>query len=332
VARAYLAPVQSEQEPVPVTASQPRDGAPGEWGKDLALAVGLGTNTFGRTTDAADSHRILDQFDAAGGSLVDTADTYSDGASESIIGSWLQRRRNRDRILVATKGGNHPRFDGLSASVIAAAVEESLRRLGTDCVDLYFAHYQDDQTPIAESAVAFDALVQAGKVRAFGLSNFDAEAVSEWLQVARREGLAAPVALQPHYSLVHRQPFESDLAAIASAHELAVLPYRSLGGGFLSGKYRTESDTEGKARGAGVRPLLTPAGLALLDAVEAIAAAHEVGAASVALAWLSRQPTVVAPLASATTLAQLDELVAAPTVELTSSELDQLDSASDLLA
>lgn len=304
----------------------------GRWGSDLALPVGLGSNTFGRTTDSAESHRILDHFEAAGGSLVDTADTYSDGASESILGTWLKRRGNRDRILIATKVGNHPRFDGLSAPVITAAVEESLRRLGTDYVDLYFAHYQDDQTPIAESAVAFDALVRAGKIRAVGLSNFDVDAVSEWLQVAHREGLAAPVALQPHYSLVHRQSFETGLDALASAHELAVLPYRSLGGGFLSGKYRTEADTEGKARGAGVRPLLTPAGLALLDAVEAIASAHEVGVASVALAWLSRQPTVVAPLASATNLAQLDELLAAPTVELTSSELSQLTSASDQLA
>jgi aryl-alcohol dehydrogenase (NADP+) len=325
-------PVPIEPASVPTPAPPPSDTTPGRWGSDLALPVGLGTNTFGRTTDAAASHRVLDRFEAAGGSLVDTADTYSDGAAESILGTWLQRRGNRDRILVATKVGNHPRFDGLSAPVITGAVEESLRRLGTDHVDLYFAHYQDDQTPVAESARAFDALVRAGKVRAVGLSNFDAEAVSEWLRVAQDEGLAAPVALQPHYSLVHRQTFEPGLAAVAAAHELAVLPYRSLGGGFLSGKYRTEADTEGKARGAGVKPLLTPDGLALLDAVEEIAAAHEVGAASVALAWLARQPAVVAPLASATDAAQLDELLAAPTVELTSAELGRLTSASDRLA
>lgn len=303
----------------------------GRWGDDLALPVGLGTNTFGRTTDATDSCNILDRFEAAGGSLIDTADTYSDGASESILGTWMQQRKNRDRILIATKGGNHAQFDGLSAAVITGAVEESLRRLGTDYVDLYFAHYQDDQTPIAESAAAFDGLVRAGKIRAIGLSNFDSDAVSEWLQVADREGWAAPVALQPHYSLVHRQTFETGLDALAATHDLGVLPYRSLGGGFLTGKYRTEADTEGKARGAGVKPLLTPAGLALLDAVEEIATDHEVGAASVALAWLSQQPTVVAPLASATNPAQLDELLAAPTVELTSSEIDRLTSASDQL-
>lgn len=304
----------------------------GRWGSDLALAIGLGSNTFGRTTGSADSHRILDHFEAAGGSLVDTADTYSDGASESILGAWLQRRRNRDRILVATKVGNHPRFDGLSAPVITASLDESLRRLGTDHVDLYFAHYQDDQTPIAESAAAFDGLVRAGKIRAVGLSNFDADAVSEWLRVTHREGLAVPVALQPHYSLVHRQAFEPHLATLARAHRLAVLPYRSLGGGFLSGKYRTEADTEGKAGGSGVRPLLTPAGLALLDAVEAIARVHEVGAVSVALAWLLQQPSVVAPLASATDPVQLDDLLAAPAVELTPSELSRLTSASDLLS
>ncbi|MGN6238132.1 MAG: aldo/keto reductase [Cellulosimicrobium cellulans] len=319
---------QLATSPVPETSER----SPGRWGDDLSLRIGLGTNTFGRTTDDAASHRILDGFVAAGGSLVDTADTYSDGASESILGSWLRRPAHRDQMVVVTKVGNHPRFDGLSASTVTAAVEESLRRLGTDRIDLYLAHYQDDRTPVEESAQAFDALVRSGKVRAVGLSNFSAAAVREWIQVARDGGLAVPVALQPHYSLVHRRPFEAELAGVAAEHGLAVLPYRSLGGGFLSGKYRTEADTEGRARGAGVRPLLTPEGLGLVDIVGAVAADHRVGAASVALAWLLHRPAVVAPLASATSLAQLDDLLAAPAIRLGAAELSRLAAASDRIA
>lgn len=298
------------------------------WGDELVLPLGLGSNTFGRTTDAAESHAVLDSFDTAGGRLIDTADTYSDGAAESIIGAWLRDRGNRDRMIIATKMGNHPRFEGLSAPVVTAAVEESLRRLGTDHIDLYFAHYQDDRTPVAESAGAFDALVRAGKIRAVGLSNFDAEVIAAWLQAADDDGLAAPVALQPHYSLVHREPYESGLAPIAAASDLAVLPYRALGGGYLSGKYRTLSDTEGRARGAGVTPLITPPGLSLLDTIEVVARDHGVAAASVALAWLREQRHVVAPLASATDTAQLDELVASATVCLSPAELDRLTAAS----
>lgn len=274
------------------------------------------------------SHAVPDGFAASGGTLVDTADTYSDGAAESILGSWMRERRNRDQVLVVTKVGNHPRFDGLSAPVVTAAVEESLRRLDTDHIDLYFAHYQDDRTTVEESAAAFDALIRAGKIRAIGLSNFDAGVVADWLRVADDNGLAAPVALQPHYSLVHRQPFETGLATVAAASGLAVLPYRALGGGFLSGKYRTDSDTEGRARGANVKPLLTPDGLDLLDAVESVAQDHGISAASVALAWLRQQPQVVAPLASVTDAAQLDQLVTSTTVDLSPAELERLSVAS----
>lgn len=299
------------------------------WGADLTLPLGLGTNTFGRTTDAAGSHAVLDSFEAAGGALVDTADTYSDGAAETIVGDWMRARGNRHQVCIVSKCGNHPRFDGLSASTVSGAVEESLRRLGTDHIDLYFAHYQDDDTAIEESAAAFDALVRAGKIGAIGLSNFDGDAVSSWLHAADEYDLARPVALQPHYSLVHRRPFESVLAPVVAESGLAVLPYRALGGGFLSGKYRTDADTEGRPRGAGVKPLLTTAGLALLDAVESVARDHAVAAASVAVAWLRSQPHVVAPLASATDTAQLAELVAGATLELTTEEVGRLDAASD---
>ena len=243
----------------PGAATSPRDHAPAQrWGGDLVLPVGLGGNTFGRTTDADASHRILDAFADTGGVLVDTADTYSDGASEVILGNWMRDRKNRHEVVVSTKGGNHPPLEGLSATTVTAAAEESLSRLGTDYIDLYFAHYQDDQTPIEETAAAFDALVRAGKIRAIGLSNFNADAVREWIDTAVSNGFAAPAVLQPHFSLVHRQPFEAELAPLAREAGLAVLPYRALGGGFLSGKYRTEADTEDRARGAGVRPLLTP--------------------------------------------------------------------------
>ncbi len=317
----------------PGAATRPIDHAPGRrWGADLVVPVGLGGNTFGRTTDAAASHRVLDAFAEGGGVLVDTADTYSDGASEAILGDWMRDRKNRDQVVVSTKGGNHPAFEGLSATTVTAAAEESLRRLGTDYIDLYFAHHQDDRTPIEESAAAFDALVRAGKIRAIGLSNFTADAVREWIDTAGRNGLAAPVALQPHFSLVHRQPFETVFAPLASEAGLAVLPYRALGGGFLSGKYRTEADTEDRARGAGVRPLLTPQGLRLLDTIDAIAHEHHVRAATIALAWLIHQPTVTAPLASATSGAQLDDLLAAPAITLDDAQITRLDTAADELA
>ncbi len=317
----------------PGVATSPLDRPPEHrWGDDLAVPVGLGGNTFGRTTDAAASHRVLDAFAEAGGVLVDTADTYSDGASEAILGAWMRDRKNRDQVVVSTKGGNHPAFEGLSATTVAAAAEESLRRLGTDHIDLYFAHYQDDQTPIEETAAAFDALVRAGKIRAFGLSNFTADAVCEWIDTAASNGFAAPIALQPHFSLVHRQPFETELAPLASEAGLAVLPYRALGGGFLSGKYRTEADTEDRARGAGVRPLLIPEGLRLLDTIDVIAREHHVRAATIALAWLMHQPTVTAPLASATSGAQLEELLAAPTITLEQAEITRLNTAADDLA
>ncbi|WP_341925237.1 aldo/keto reductase [Nocardioides psychrotolerans] len=311
-------------------AGRPIDRAPGSrWGDDLAVPIGLGTNTFGRTTDAAASHRVLDEFAEAGGVLVDTADTYSDGASEVILGDWMRARNNRAQVVVTTKCGNLPPFDGLSASQVAAAAEESLRRLGTNYIDLYFAHYQDDETPIEETAEAFDALVRVGKIRAIGLSNFTADAVCEWIDTANANGLAVPVALQPHYSLVHRKPFETELAPLASEAGLAVLPYRALGGGFLSGKYRTEADTEDRARGGGVRPLITPEGLGLLDTIDAIAQEHNVTAAAIALAWLMQSPTVTAPLVSATSGAQLDDLLAAPAVTLDEAQITRLDIASD---
>lgn len=179
---------------------------------------------------------------------------------------------------------------------------------------------------------AFDSVVRAGKARAIGLSNFAAEAVQEWVHIARDGDYAVPVAFQPHYSLVHRNPYEREYAAMASTERLAVLPYRALGGGFLSGKYRTETDTDGRARGAAILPLLTPAGLGVLDTLDAIAHSHDVQPAAVALAWLLRQPTVTAPLVSATSTRQLSELLEAPTVRLDAAEIARISASAESLA
>ncbi|WP_353650431.1 aldo/keto reductase [Nakamurella sp. A5-74] len=295
------------------------------------LPIGLGTNTFGRTMDEGQSCQVLDFFVEAGGTLVDTADTYSNGESEVIIGRWMRERGTREQVTLVSKVGNHADFDGLSAKSVAGGLESSLRRLSTDSIDIYFAHYEDRTVPVAESAAAFDAAFRAGKIRAVGLSNFAAATIDEWLDVARSGGLEAPVVLQPHYSLSQRQPYESEVAGIAAAEGLMVLPYRALGGGFLTGKYRTTADTQGRARGAGVLPLLTPAGLRLLDTLDAIARTHDVRPAAIALAWLLQQPTVTAPLASATSTTQLAELLAAPTVRMDDSDLDRLTAAADSL-
>ena len=292
----------------------------------LTLRLGLGTNTFGRTSDEQASHAVIDAFVDAGGSLVDTADTY--GESEAILGRWLARTGRRESISVTTKVGNHPEFEGLSAATVKGGADASLRRLDIDRIDLYYAHYQDDSTPVEESVRAFDSLVRSGKIGHIGLSNFTPEAVAEWLSVAEECGCVAPIALQPHYSLIHRRAYETGYAALAQQASLRVFPYRALGGGFLSGKYRTESDLEGRARGAGVRGHLTHEGLGVVEAVRHIAEVRDVPVAAVALAWLLHQPSVSAPIASATTPEQLADLVAADTLTLTADELDLLSSAS----
>ena len=261
----------------------------------LTVRIGLGTNTFGRTSDEAASRAVLDAFVDAGGTLVDTADTY--GESEAILGRWLagssRREGHRDHQV-----GNHPEFEGLSTRSVTGGAAASLRRLDIDRIDLYYAHYQDDSTQIEESVRAFDDLVRAGKIGHVGLSNFTPPAIAEWLAVADEGGYAAPIALQPHYSLLHRRAYETEYAALAQGAGREVHPYRALGGGFLSGKYRTELDLERRARGAGVRGLLTLEGLGVVNVVRDIADAHDAPTAAVALAWLINQPTVTAPLAT----------------------------------
>jgi aryl-alcohol dehydrogenase-like predicted oxidoreductase len=297
--------------------------------------LGLGGNTFGGRTDAAASEEVLDAFAAGGGNFVDTADSYSHwvpgnrgGESETVLGEWMRRRGNRASVVVATKVGGHPEFKGLAPDTIARAADASLRRLQTDYIDLYYAHHDDPAVPVAEIANAFDALVRAGKVRHVAISNLAPDRIAEWMRLARDNGLALPVALQPQYSLVSRHSYEQKLAPLAETHGLAVFPYFALANGFLTGKYRGVADLEGASRGNAVAPFLNANGLGLIDALESIASAHGAAIATVALAWLLAKPTITAPLASATSPAQLAELLAVAELELSADEVAALDVAS----
>lgn len=296
--------------------------------------LGLGTNTFNNPGTPEEYYAVLDGFVERGGNFLDTADMYSHwvpgntgGESETVIGQWLTSRGSRDDVVVATKVSGKPGLLGLAPATINQGVEDSLRRLQTDHIDLYYAHYQDDQTPVVESAAAFDALVRAGKVRAVALSNFTAQAIDEWFRVSEENGFALPVALQPQYSLVARQ-YEGELSDAARRHGLSVFPYQVLAGGFLSGKYRSEADLEGRARAGSVQGYLTPEGLRVVAALDDVAAAHDTDVASVALAWAVADGKVTAPLAAATSTQQLDQLFAAASLTLTRDEIAALDEAS----
>ena len=301
--------------------------------------LALGGNTFGWTSDEQTSHDVLDAFVAEGGNFVDTADGYSSwvpgnsgGESETIIGGWFAKRGNRSSVVLGTKVSQHPDFPGLSAANVAAAADASLSRLQTDYIDLYYAHFDDASTPLDETASAFNDLVVAGKVRNIALSNYSAARVAEWFEVAEREGFALPVALQPHYNLVHRESFEGELAAIVADKQLGVVPYSALASGFLTGKYRSSDDLGKSPRGQGVSGYLSDAGLGVLAALDGIASAHGVAVASVSLAWLRTRPNVVAPLASARTVEQLPTLMESATLELAPAEIAELYRASAKIA
>ena len=297
--------------------------------------LGLGGNTFGWTSDKETSFAVLDAYVAGGGDFIDTSDSYSawvpgnsGGESETIIGEWTAARGNRDSVIIATKVSRHPRLRGLSRSNVLAGAEASLVRLGTDYIDLYYAHGDDPEVPVAEAVGVFGELQQAGKIRHVGLSNYTAPRLREWFAAADAAGLARPVALQPHYNLVERASYEGSLAAVVAELGLGVLPYYALASGFLAGKYRSAADGAGTARQPGASRYLTPAGLAVLAALDSIAADRGVEVASVALAWLLTRPGVVAPLASARTLEQLPALLASATLDLTTDEIEALDKAS----
>ncbi|MGW1895354.1 aldo/keto reductase [Streptomyces sp. NPDC002004] len=295
----------------------------------------LGGNVFGWTADEAQSFAVLDAYTAAGGNFVDTADAYSawapgheGGESETVIGKWLAARGNRSDVVVATKVGSHPKFKGLAPHTIKAAAEESLRRLGTDHIDLYYTHFDDPSVPVGEIITALDQLVKEGKVRAIGASNISAERLQASLDFSDREGLARYVALQPHYNLVSRDTYEGPLLDVASRAGLAAAPYFALASGFLTGKYRPGTQVDSPRADGAAKHLETERGRKVLAALDGIAEAHGTEIATVALAWLAARPTVAAPIASARTVEQLPALVAAAELELTQEELTALTAAS----
>ncbi|MEV0119701.1 aldo/keto reductase [Streptomyces sp. NPDC050844] len=297
--------------------------------------LALGGNVFGWTADEAQSFAVLDAYTAAGGNFVDTADVYSawapgnkGGESETVIGNWLAARGHRSDVVIATKVGAHPVYKGLSASTIKSGAEESLRRLRTDYIDLYYTHFDDPTVPVEEIITALDELVTSGKVRAIAASNLTAERLQESIDFSDREGLARYVALQPHYNLVSRGTYEGPLQEVASRSGLAAVPYYALASGFLTGKYRPGTQVDSaRAEGAG-KHLETDRGVKVLAALDEIAAERGAEVATVALAWLAAQPTVAAPIASARTVEQLPALLAVGDLELTEAEVTALTKAS----
>ncbi|MFM0647826.1 aldo/keto reductase [Paraburkholderia bryophila] len=295
----------------------------------------FGGNVFGWTADEATSFSILDAFVDAGLDFIDTADVYSawvpgnrGGESETIIGKWFRQSGKRDRIVLATKVSKHPQRLGLSAANIQAAVEDSLRRLQTDYIDIYFSHDDDTATPLAETLGAYQKLIEAGKVRVIGASNYGGARIEAALAVSRQHGLPEYQLLQPEYNLYDRAAYERDNEPVALANQLGVVVYYSLASGFLSGKYRSTTDLANKVRGGRVEKYLNERGLRILGALDRVADQHGSTPATVALAWLIARPSVTAPIASATSVEQLKSLVAAVHLMLTGADIRELDEAS----
>lgn len=295
----------------------------------------LGGNVFGWTIDEERSFAVLDAYFAAGGNFIDTADSYgrrgSGGAGESerIIGRWIAARGNREQLVIATKVGMSPELPGLSRETIRRGIHGSLDRLGLDSVDIYYAHRDDPNVPFEETLGAFGELIEEGKIRHAAASNYSAARLQQAVDVGQGAGMAAYAALQPLYNLMERQAYEGELAEVCARNGLACIPYFGLARGFLTGKYRRDGPPVDSPRAAGVRESYFNArGFAVLDALDAVAAAHDVPVAAVALAWLLAQPTVLAPIASATSPEQLGELMACATLELSAAELAQLNAAS----
>ena len=299
--------------------------------------LALGGNVFGWTADEKRSFEVLDAFVAAGFNLIDTADVYSKwvkghtgGESERIIGAWLERRGRRDDVVIATKVGMEmgPADKGLARDYIFKAVDASLKRLRTDYIDLYQAHKDDKDTPLEETLSAFADLIAAGKVRAIGASNYEADRLAAALAVSKANSLPRFETLQPWYNLYDRVSFEGALADVCRRERLGVIPYFGLASGFLTGEYRSAKDAEGSARAYRVKEMLNDRGLRILAALDAVAADYDATPAQVALAWL-RAKGITAPIASATSVKQLEELVGFAGIELESEAVAKLDKASE---
>ncbi len=301
----------------------------------------FGGNVFGWTIDEKESFKVLDGFVDAGLDFIDTADVYSSwapgnkgGESETIIGNWLKKSGKRDKIIIATKVGK-PMGEGkkgLSRKYITGAVQDSLKRLQTDYIDLYQSHDNDKDTPLLETMETFNDLIKQGKVKTIGASNFSAARLKEALQVSKDNGLAAYQCLQPEYNLYAREHYEKELEPICRERNIGVLSYYSLASGFLTGKYRSEHDLSQSSRGQGVKKMLNPRGYKILAALDKVATEHDATPASVALAWVMARPGITAPIASATSIKQLDELVRATLLKLNSDAIDLLNSASSYLS
>ncbi|KQN22213.1 aldo/keto reductase [Sphingomonas sp. Leaf30] len=301
---------------------------------DLKIApLVLGGNVFGWTADKTASFAVLDAFVAGGGTMIDTADMYSSwvdghegGESETMIGDWLRTSGRRDDVLIATKVGMLPGEGGekLQPTRIAAAAEASLKRLGTDRIDLYYAHQDDDTVPQEAVLEAFGKLVDAGKVRVIGASNFRAARLKSAVDAAKTSDLPRYHVLQPEYNLVSRDKFEGELQDYCVTENIGVLPYYGLASGFLTGKYRTPDDLGASVRGGGMRDLLDGKGKAVLEAMDAVVSDTGASHAQVALAWLLAQPGITAPIASATSARQIEDLLPAMTLELSDEQLSAL--------
>jgi aryl-alcohol dehydrogenase-like predicted oxidoreductase len=295
----------------------------------------LGGNVFGWTADVPTSEGILDAFITGGGNFIDTADGYSQwapghsgGESETVIGNWMSRRGNRDDLVIATKVSFKTDRAGLRADNIRVACDESLQRLQTDHIDLYYCHYDDPETPLIETMGALAELVLAGKVRHIAASNYTAERLQEALDVSDAHGFPRFVAMQPHYNLLVRDEYEGALADLCARENISCFPYYSLAAGFLTGKYRSAEAAAGAAREARINEYLNDRAWRVLTAVDAVAAAHNTSDATVALAWLRVQPTVTAPIASVTKVAQVADLLASVQLDLAPEDLRTLADAS----
>jgi aryl-alcohol dehydrogenase-like predicted oxidoreductase len=309
----------------------------GNSGLETAPIV-LGGNVFGWTADEAASFQILDAFVDADFNMIDTADSYSKwvpghsgGESETILGKWLKRGGKRSHVIIATKVGSEmgPGRKGLSKAYILREVEESLRRLQTDYIDLYQSHFDDPDTALDETLAAHDQLVKQGKVRAIGASNYTSKRLEQALEASRRHGYPRYESLQPLYNLCDRAAFEGDLERVCLERDLGVIPYFSLASGFLAGKYRSQADAAGRPRGQFVAKYLNERGFRIVRVLDDVARKHSATPAQVALAWLIARPAVTAPIASATTLEQLEDLIAAATLQLDRDSIETLTRASD---
>lgn len=306
---------------------------------ELTVApLAFGGNVFGWTADEATSFNLLDAFVDAGFNLIDTADVYArwapgnqGGESETIIGRWLKQSRKRDRIVIATKVGMDmgDGKKGLSRAYILRAVEDSLARLQTDRVDLYQSHVDDAETPLDETMEAFARLIEQGKVRALGASNYSGERLAQALAVSRERGYPRYESLQPFYNLYDRAGYETDLEPVCRENRVGVISYFSLAKGFLTGKYRSEADLSKSPRGQGVKAYLNERGFRILRALDEVAESYDSTPARVALAWLIARPSVTAPIASATSLEQLDDLIASARLELDAAAIEKLNQASE---